>query len=86
MADLFEWMESEYQPKKHIINIQYIGYTLICISESEISIDPQAKHNLVLGRETHVGKHRGKMFLVVGHQVCAYLRRDSGPLLFTDTL
>jgi len=21
MADLFEWMESEYQPKKHIINI-----------------------------------------------------------------
>ena len=26
------------------------------------------------------------MFLVVGHQVCAHLRRDFGPLLFADTL
>jgi len=42
---------------------------LICISVSEI-FDPQAKHALVLGGETFVGNHRGKMFLVVGHQVC----------------
>jgi len=26
------------------------------------------------------------MFLIIGHQVCTDLRRDFGPLLFTDTL
>jgi len=32
--------------------------------------DPQAKHNLVLGRETLVGKHRGKTLLIGGLVVC----------------
>ena len=33
-----------------------------------------------------MSKHRGQTFLVVGHQVCAHLRRDFGRLLFADTL
>lgn len=40
----------------------------------------------VLSGETLVGMHSGKMFLVVGDQVWTALRRDFGPLLFTETL
>lgn len=42
--------------------------------------------DLVLVGETLVGKHSGKIFLVVDHQVCKHLRRDFGRLLFTETL
>src|SRR4029434_6565556 len=45
-----------------------------------------AKHDLVLGGITLVGKHRRQTFLVVGHQVYTRLRRDFGPLLFADPL
>ena len=45
-----------------------------------------AKHDLVLGGITLVGKHRRQTFLVVGHQVYTHLRRDFGPLLFADPL
>src|SRR4029434_3877149 len=38
-----------------------------------------AKHDLVLGGITLVGKHRRQTFLVVGHQVYTHLRRDFGP-------
>ena len=47
-------------------------------------IFPLAKHDLVLGGITLVGKHRRQSFLVVGHQVYTHLRRDFGPLLFAD--
>src|SRR4029434_9389082 len=43
--------------------------------------EPLAKHDLVLGGITIVGKHRRQTFLVVGHQVYTHLRRDFGPLL-----
>src|SRR4029434_2228150 len=45
-----------------------------------------AKHDLVLGGITLVGKHRRQTFLVVGHQVYTHLRRDFGPLIFADPL
>src|SRR4029434_6124605 len=45
-----------------------------------------AKHDLVLGVITLVGKHRRQTFLVVGHRVYTHLRRDFGPLLFADPL
>src|SRR4029434_3299738 len=48
--------------------------------------EPLAKHDLVLGGITLVGKHRRQTFLVVGHQVYTHLRRDFGPLLFADPL
>ena len=47
-------------------------------------LNPQAKHDLVLGGITLVGKHRRQTFLVVGHQVYTHLRRYFGPLLFAD--
>lgn len=48
--------------------------------------EPQAKHDLVVGRETHVAKLSSETFLVVEHQVCRHLRRDFKTLLFTKTL
>lgn len=42
------------------------------MSLNEKVFDPQAKHDLALGREALVRKHRGNMFLVVGHQVCSF--------------
>ncbi len=52
------------------------SYKLICILMSQISICKPWED------KTLVGNHRGQMFLVVGHQVCTHLRRDS--LLFAD--
>src|SRR4029434_4987447 len=49
-------------------------------------LTPLAKHDLVLGGITLVGKHRRQTFLVVGHQVYTHFRRDFGPLLFADPL
>src|SRR4029434_10902652 len=49
-------------------------------------IFPLAKHDLVLGGITLVGKHRRQTFLVVGHHVYTHLRRDFGPLLFAHPL
>src|SRR4029434_9925874 len=48
--------------------------------------EPLAKHELVLGGITLVGKHRRQTFLVVGHQDYTHLRRNFGPLLFADPL
>ncbi len=52
---------------------------------SQISIW-QDLQDLALGGKTLVGNHRGQTFLVVGHQVCTHLRRDSVPHLFADPL
>src|SRR4029434_3299328 len=38
--------------------------------------EPLAKHDLVLGGITLVGKHRRQTVLLVGHQVFTHLRRD----------
>src|SRR4029434_3281194 len=43
-------------------------------------LNPIAKHDLVLGGITLLGKHRCQTFLVVGHQVYTHLSRDFGPL------
>src|SRR4029434_2735196 len=51
-----------------------------------ILLEPLAKHDLVHGGITLVGKHRRQTFLVVGHQVYTQLRRDFSPLLFADPL
>src|SRR4029434_856776 len=57
------------------------------LNSPEITVfEPLAKHDLVLGGITLVGKHRRQTFLVVGHQVYTHLRRDFGPLLFADPL
>ncbi len=70
---------TEQQKKYRKTHLKKV-YKLICILMSEISIDPFAKHGLVLVN------HRGQMFLVVGLQVCTHLRRDFVPLLFADLL
>lgn len=44
------------------------------------------KTELILGGETLVGRHSGKMLVVVGLQVSTQLRRDFGPLIFTKFL
>ncbi len=56
------------------------------ILESQISIWYPSQNMTVLGGKTLVGNHRGQTFLVVGHQVCTYLRRDFVSLLFADPL
>jgi len=59
---------------------------LFCIQIQKYVFDPFARHDLILGGKTLVGNHRGRMFLVVGHQVCTHLWRDFVPLLFADSL
>lgn len=46
---------------------------------------PQAKHDVVLGAENLVGKNSGKSFLIVGQPVLSHLRKEFGPLHFTET-
>src|SRR4029434_7833325 len=58
----------------------------MCICRGKKVFEPLAKHDLVLGGITLVGKHRRQTCLVVGHQVYTHLRRDLGPLLFADPL
>lgn len=64
-------------------------YALFILTERETErkvFDPYGKRHLVIGGETLVGKRRGQMFLLVGHQVCAHIRMDFGSLPYTDTL
>lgn len=65
--------------KKLYINI----FNNICRSLSEISIWSSNK-TWVLGGDILVGKHSSRMFLVGNQQVYMHLRRDCGPLLFTQ--
>src|SRR4029434_5153899 len=60
--------------------------TLFAFDAENKYLNPQAKHYLILGGVTLVGKHRRQTFLVVGHQVYTQPRRDFGPLLFADPL
>lgn len=53
----------------------------MCKFPDNSTFDPQEKWDLVLGEEILVGKYRGKMFLVVGNQVCTHIGRDFGPLV-----
>src|SRR4029434_8714807 len=60
--------------------------TLFAFDAENKVFEPLAKHDLVLGGVTLVGKHRRQTVLVVGHQVYTHLKRDFGPLLFADPL
>ncbi len=56
---MFIWTVRQNNNNKIQKNTFQKSYKLICILMSEITFDPLAKHDLVLGGKTLVGNHRG---------------------------